>query len=1556
MNHLEVEPPGCDNDDSSMPSEFKPGDPPHCNAKGSGGQGKSQLLHDHFDPGWQLSLSKWCALLFSQVIRTKSRFSRFIVDTLQIRRTESSPSPTLFPIPVDCYDVLGRMPPNLNAKKRFRFHLRRALHVIVMALNFWHFGGSGFDFTLLGRRLSSAQKSVYRKVGCLLKSEDQFLSVPVAKAGRKFPELCARLGELAEVVTANGLSGPPYGRSFQGASITVDNSKMPELEPYRSLNAERLLLTGKGHWDPTDMLEDSLIMPFREPNSLLCGYLPTPGEFPRCLDPIDEVVRLAHKWDEHSLLYVHSFDVPVHERVRVFNCWKNAVCDRQIGDRRGRNATEAVLDGPSRRLPTGPDFCCLVCNPSSSRLSISVSDRKDYYHQLKVTRSRALSNTVGCGIPASMLSNTKAYATFCLTDSARKKDRLDIGDAFSSCRGLPSLPPDTVAVSFASVFQGDHGGVEYATSGHEGLLQAWGCLDSSHRMTSDRPMPSDIRCDGLVIDDYYAVSVESRDAHSGTWSSERLAAASRAYGSVSLLGSPEKDLDGVNAGKVIGASLNSSDRAISCNVVTVASPLPKRLALSWISLQLAQLRASTDGLHVCLVGGLVSAMLYRRPFMGLLNRSFNLVDATSLDASHPRVIRLPAAVCEELILAAVLMPICMTNIGAEFHEHVFATDASQDKGAIVSAPLDANLQSILFRCCLSKGSYTRLTNAQERLVGLSLDGLGQPFPSHSHVERPLAQYYDFVEIYAGSAKVSKCMARLGWIIAPPVELSISEEYDLRLVHVMLWLSWLISARRVRAFMVEPVCTTFSIMRRPALRSKYVPFGFNVWNLQTLTGNQLALRALQCMALGHRFSVPGLLENPYSSLIRHLPSWIAVSRLPGASVCRTDSCRFGSIHLKPFRFLGVHCDLSGLSLKCRCSGKHVRIEGTYTKKSAIYTDQLAEAIAAMFTKAILAISHRQNRDDVLSVDGHENLLVNDVAKSCRWEEVSSWTFKKLTHINLQELSSVLRNLYRLARDERSLRIINLVDSMVCRGALNKGRSPSRAISSLLRRVGATLVAADMYLSVPFVPTRLNGADDPTRDTPLRTPESSLLDHEWTLSDIHKLGSHKPLRRWISNWSRLVIFLLGPSSLDFADRSLFRVLQPRLNLALSDGFPGLDFDQTLGYPGEGPSSWIWFFLPQLLMSLLDAWTSAAFFAMAMPMFPRSSADTGRAALRSSQPLVAGRRVLPQTNQMRERLWSDFAGWASEEGIDLATMLEDSFRYIDDINTVLVAYGRALYSVGRPYNHFAETINALSARKPNLRRHLQVAWSLAFGWLQQEPSEHHVAMPPQVLLAFLSVALMWGWVRVAGCVSLAYGGLLRAGEVISACRGQLLLPKDVGFSVSYALLTILEPKTRFTAARHQCAKIDMPDLLSLISLCFSELQPHQRLWPYSGQTLRTRFRSILQALGLPIVRGGRTKPLDLGSLRAGGATWMLNTTENAELTRRRGRWINAKTMEIYIQEVSSAMFLTSLDAGTRNNLIYLASLFPSILEQCNSFVAAGLKPEVWYLLFTPCRMRRS
>ena len=262
----------------------------------------------------------------------------------------------------------------------------------------------------------------------------------------------------------------------------------------------------------------------------------------------------------------------------------------------------------------------------------------------------------------------------------------------------------------------------------------------------------------------------------------------------------------------------------------------------------------------------------------------------------------------------------------------------------------------------------------------------------------------------------------------------------------------------------------------------------------------------------------------------------------------------------------------------------------------------------------------------------------------------------------------------------------------------------------------------------------------------------------------------------------------------------------------------------------------------------------------------------------------------------------------------------------------------------------MNAVAASKPSLKRQLQGAWSVAFGWLQTEPGAHHTSMPPQVLLAVLNVALLWGWPYVAGCIALAWGALLRAGEVISATRRQLLLPCYVGYTIPHILLTISEPKTRFTAAKHQCAKLDAGDLVQLVELVFSRLQRHQRLWPFSGQTLRTRFRSILDALRLPKEKSEFHRALDLGSLRAGGATWLLSITENAELTRRRGRWINNRTMEIYIQEVSSATFLNDLEPAVRSLILFHASVFPQTLQRVSHFMDANIPPESWHLLFGP------
>ncbi len=165
----------------------------------------------------------------------------------------------------------------------------------------------------------------------------------------------------------------------------------------------------------------------------------------------------------------------------------------------------------------------------------------------------------------------------------------------------------------------------------------------------------------------------------------------------------------------------------------------------------------------------------------------------------------------------------------------------------------------------------------------------------------------------------------------------------------------------------------------------------------------------------------------------------------------------------------------------------------------------------------------------------------------------------------------------------------------------------------------------------------------------------------------------------------------------------------------------------------------------------------------------------------------------------------------------------------------------------------------------------------------------------------------------------------------------------------MSIGEPKTRYSSARHQSAKVDIEDLVATIGLAFRDLRPHHRLWLYSAQTLRLRLRTVLSALWLPVEQSQKLKPLDLGSFRPGGATHIIQVTEDGDLLQRRGRWANRKMMEIYVQEVSSLLYLKQVDQRVRQRVLQLAGAFPDFLQKATAFTAASIPTNVWYILLT-------
>ena len=76
----------------------------------------------------------------------------------------------------------------------------------------------------------------------------------------------------------------------------------------------------------------------------------------------------------------------------------------------------------------------------------------------------------------------------------------------------------------------------------------------------------------------------------------------------------------------------------------------------------------------------------------------------------------------------------------------------------------------------------------------------------------------------------------------------------------------------------------------------------------------------------------------------------------------------------------------------------------------------------------------------------------------------------------------------------------------------------------------------------------------------------------------------------------------------------------------------------------------------------------------------------------------------------------------------------------------------------------------------------------------------MPVPILLSMLVTGMLWSWSRFYGIIALGFGDLLRPGELVAAKREDLLLPRDIGFAVQFALMSMKEPKSRFAYARHQ------------------------------------------------------------------------------------------------------------------------------------------------------------
>ena len=1482
------------------------------------------------------------------------------------------------------------------SRRRYLCLLRkRLLHVVIVALNYIHGGVALIDVSLLSRSPNRAQRAAHRRLWALITTCDTPGSELPLVPGRSGPEFIARLTELEKYIQSSGFfeiegyGGGPYDYELEKVGdIRPSPQSLPYL-PYSALNSDRLKLVGTGAWEMSRFLQDELWLPFLEPKVLHHGDPPDFASGPNLkVESKEENLKLAKIWSAKNLLALTPIPPHLGAFARVFNAYNNETVDRQIGDRRLANSTEHSIQGPSKHLPGGYLMTNLEV-PRGCKLTGSVTDRKDFYHQASATFERASQNVLPFRYELSEFEGTLAYADYMGRKHASRK-REDVGDLFGRRKRSILVDKEEVYPAFRSLLQGDHLGVEFALSAHATLLQEAGLLQEESRVEGGKPFPMASTYDGLVIDDYFALSVEKVgvEVHD-TKASKALLTARAAYEKEEVLGSPEKDVSGSSHLKVVGAEINSSATARSRGVVTVSAPCEKRIALSVLSLRIASLPVLSSSLAARLAGNWTSIFLFRRCLTSILAGVYTIGTKEGKSGSS-EVFKLPRSIAEELVLSAVLSWVAASDVSTPIIGRIFATDASLHKGAVVSRIASRDIARTLWLGGDKKGGYTMLDEPPAAM----LRSIGEETcaPDPPHLVGPMKVFnffFDFVEICGGSGRVSSHMASLEHTVAPPIDISDSVHYDLRNIRLVEWIIYMITYKRFRSCMVEPVCTTFSPAAHPAVRSYRVPLGYDRLNPKTLLGNMIAFRCLAIAWSSAAHGAPTLCEQPRLSKMAWLSAWQFLLTQKGFEEAIVASCRFGSPHRKEFRMLGWGIDMR--TLDCRCEGghSHIPIAGKYTKPSAEYVPKLAKHLAQHFHSALL----KKERESQLmpKVSGLESVVANDALMTGAWKLDASWKWKKPHHINVLESQAYVTMLRIMARTGRGARFSALLDSRVAKGSRAKGRSSAKALKPTLSQSAALQVAYGLYPALGFAPTRLNVADDPTRDHQIRLSSSHSITSALSLSQCRTLHA-MVFSRSVANWVRLYILA---SCLDFAG-----AFDPILDFTLESW----SIAYHLGF------RWILIWISILLVCSLRIWISAGlrrsvrrtvawiwilhFFILlsspscfsgamsrqavlllpephssnfqhswiesilpqplplgfplgcaAMPLLPTGAEESAKAARRAATELKADRVLLPQTRSRREALLDSFEKWLVEKmRITLEQLLDGATTSPELVSECLIEYGKELYYAGKPYGRYSETINAVVSRKVSLKKALTGAWDLAFAWVVDEPHAHHPAMPLSIVLAFASLSLLWGWSVEAALLLMTWTGILRIGEVLAAVRGDLILPQDSAPGIEYALLQIRLPKTRGSAARHQSARIDPVDVVALLSSVFGGKDRSEKLWPLSGQTLRRHFQMLQKAIGLPVTKVGSQAPYDLASLRPGGATFLLNKFEDAELVRRRGRWISSRVMEIYLQEVSVATFAERLAPSAFRRIEDLSIAFPTTLEKALFFRATAIPEISW------------
>lgn len=111
-----------------------------------------------------ISFPKLLAALPRWILSSRTPFAGFLAKTFHIHRCGSSPASVTFPLPLPQLGLFRGAGPKLSHRRWICLLRKRILHLVVVALNFLHYGYSPSVLQQLGRRPNALQLQIYSRL------------------------------------------------------------------------------------------------------------------------------------------------------------------------------------------------------------------------------------------------------------------------------------------------------------------------------------------------------------------------------------------------------------------------------------------------------------------------------------------------------------------------------------------------------------------------------------------------------------------------------------------------------------------------------------------------------------------------------------------------------------------------------------------------------------------------------------------------------------------------------------------------------------------------------------------------------------------------------------------------------------------------------------------------------------------------------------------------------------------------------------------------------------------------------------------------------------------------------------------------------------------------------------------------------------------------------------------------------------------------------------------------------------------------------------------------